>query len=193
MANSDAPFGLRPVSTLTGGDWNGKLVTVSLASSYATDVFVGDPVKIAGSSDSSGRYPSVEQCAAGNNIDYVIVGFEPDFANESLSAMHGAASTARIARAVPVTDMIFEIQEDSDGGALAATDVGSVADIVVGSGSTVTGISGVELDSSTKAIAVSAQLTILGLGLAEDNAIGTNAVWRVRVNESNLTAGSNGV
>lgn len=193
MPNSDAPFGLRPVSTLTGGDYKGKLTQVSLASTYATSVFVGDPVKLAGSSDASGRFPSVEQCAAGNNIDYVIVGFEPDYSTESLNTLYGPASTARTAWAVSVTDMIFEIQEDSVGGALAATDVGSVADIIVAAGSTVTGVSGVELDSNTAATGSSAQLTILGLALGTDNEIGTNAVWRVRVNESNLTAGSDGV
>ena len=58
MANSDAPFGLRPVSTLTGGDYKGKVTTVSLAATYATNVFVGDAVKIAGSADTSGLYPS---------------------------------------------------------------------------------------------------------------------------------------
>ena len=193
MANADAAFGLRPVSTLTGGDWKGKVRTVSLASSYATDVFIGDAVKIAGSADSTGRYPSVEQCAAGNAIDYVIVGFEPDFDNESFNTLYGAASTARTARAVPVTDVIFAIQEDSVGGALAATDVGSVADIVVGSGSTTTGVSGMELDSSTAATGSSAQLTILGLEETVGNEIGTNAVWLVRVNESNLTPASNGI
>lgn len=193
MANSDAPFGLRPVSTLTGGDYKGKVTTVSLAATYATNVFVGDAVKIAGSADASGLYPSVEQCAAGENIDYVIVSFDADFDNEDLNTLYGKASTARTAKAIPVNDIIFAIQEDSDGGALAATDVGSVADIIVGSGSTITGISGVELDSSTAATGASAQLTILGLSPDVDNEIGTNAVWYVRVNESNLTPGSDGI
>lgn len=186
MANADAPFGLRPVSTLTGGDWKGKVETVALLAADGTATFIGDPVKLSGTASADGLYPSVAQCAAGNNIDYVIVGFEPDFDNESFNTQYRLASTLRLARAVPVKDVIFEIQEDSVGGDIAITAVGEACDIIVGSGDTNTGTSGVELDSSNAG--TGDQLVILGLGRDVDNAIGTNAVWRVRVNETNFAA-----
>ena len=193
MANPDAAFGLRPVGSLDGAGWEGKQVQVHIPSSDGTATFIGDPVTLQGSADDTGVYPTVAQTSAGSNIDYVITGFEPDYASEDLQTLYRKASTAKNAWAVPVTDLVFEIQEDSDGGALAKTDVGSVADIIVGSGDTSTGVSGVELDSDTAATGSSAQLTILGLGTQTDNEIGDKAVWRVRVNESNLTVGSNGV
>lgn len=186
MANADAPFGLRPVSTLTGGDWKGKVETVALLAADSTATFVGDPVKLTGTATADGLYPSVAQCATGENIDYVIVGFVPDFDTESLSTNYRPASTLTLARAVPVKDIIFEIQEDSVGGAIAITAVGEACDITVGSGNTTTGISGVELDSSNAG--TGDQLVILGLGRDVNNEIGTNAVWRVRVNETNFAA-----
>ena len=191
MANSDAPFGLRPVSTLTGGDWKGKVETVAILAADSTATFVGDPVVLTGTATADGLYPSVAQATAGGNIDYVIVGFEPDFANESFIPNYRLASTLRLAQAVPVTDMIFEIQEDSVGGSIAITAVGEFCDLIIGSGSTVTGVSGVELDSSNAGTGDGVRL--LGLARGADNELGTNAVWRVAVNESNLFAAGTGV
>lgn len=186
MANADAPFGLRPVSTLTGGSWEGKVETVAILAADGTATFVGDPVKLTGTASADGKYPSVAQCAAGDPIDYVIVGFEPDFANESFIPNYRTASTLRLAKAVPVPGIIFEIQEDSVGGSIAITAVGEFCDLIIGAGSTTTGISGVELDSSNAGTGDGVRL--LGISQNADNELGTNAVWRVVVNESNLFA-----
>lgn len=186
MANADNPFGFRPVSTLSGGDWKGKVQTVALLAADGTATFVGDAVAITGTATADGKYPSVAQATAGGKIDYVIVGFEPDFANESFNQIYRSASTLRLARAVPVHDMIFAIQEDSVGGSIAITAVGEFCDIVVGSGSTATGVSAMELDSSNAATGDGVRL--LGIAQNADNELGTNAVWLVTVNESNLFA-----
>ena len=186
MANADNPFGFRPVSTLTGGDWKGLVQTVAILAADSTATFIGDAVKLTGSGTDDGLYPSVAQCAAGNNIDYVIVGFEPDFANESFNQIYRSASTLRLARAVPVQNMIFEIQEDSDGGSIAITAVGEFCDIVVAAGSTATGVSKMELDSSNAG--TGDQVRLLGIGREANNELGTNAIWQVVINESNLYA-----
>lgn len=186
MANADNAFGFRPVRTLTGGDWKGQITTVALLAADATATFIGDAVKLTGTATADGLYPSVAQCAAGNNIDYVIVGFEPDFANESFNSIYRTASTLRLARAVPVQNMVFEIQEDSDASDIAITDVGEFCDIVVGSGSTATGMSAMELDSSNAG--TGDQCRIIGLGKGADNELASNAVWEVTINESNWYA-----
>lgn len=80
---------------------------------------------------------------------------------------------------------MYEIQDDSDGGALTAASVGLNADIVVGTGSTTTGTSAMELDSST-VNTTSAQLRILGLSHRADNEIAANAKWLVMINEHEL-------
>ena len=91
-------------------------------------------------------------------------------------------------------DTIFHVQEDSVGGALAATSVGLGCDLIVAGVDTVTGVSKMELDSS--AATTSGQMKIMRLadvvrnGLR--NEIGVNAVWECVVNENNLADASAG-
>lgn len=188
MANTDSPFGLRPVMMLDGSPYNGHGFRCVFASGDGTATFIGDPVKLAGSSVDG--YPTVAQAAAGDAIFGVVVAMEPD--RTDLEQLHRLASTERQCVVAPAGDVIFEVQEDSVGGALTADQVGQNADIVVGSGDTTYGISAVELDSSGAA-ASSAQLKILGLSQREDNEIGDNAKWLVRVNESELADANAGV
>jgi hypothetical protein len=183
MANVDRPNGLRPVKHLTGAPYNGQANKYYIPSTDGTAVFVGDAVKSAGSADADG-IPTVAQAAAGDAIRGVVVGVIPV---TSSSTIYREASTSRYVLVADSPDILFEIQEDSGGGALAATDVGNNADIVVGSGSTTTGTSGMELDSSTKNT-TSAQLRIVELIQTADNAIGTNAKWLVKINEHELTS-----
>lgn len=193
MANADNPFGFRPVSTITGGDWKGKVTRVAILAADGTATFVGDGVKLSGTASADGTCPSVAQASAGDaaKIDYVIVGFEPDYANEDLKTLYRKASTLRYAQAVPVQGMIFEIQEDSVGSNLAITDVGEFCNITVGSGSTATGISAMELDSSNAG--TGEQCRILGLAPYPNNEIGANAIWRVAINISDFYAAGTGV
>ncbi len=192
MANVDAPFGLRPIATINGGNYKDSIIQVVALDSYAVDLFVGSPVKVVGSSDASGKFQAVELAAAGENIDYIITGFLPDFENESLNTLYGPASTERQILAVPAPYTIFEIQASDT---IAVTDVNSVADITAETGSTISGGSTVELDAATIATGSSAQLMILGVTQARENddISSANANLRVRINESNLAFGSNGV
>jgi hypothetical protein len=157
-----------------------------IPSSVATNAFVGDPVKLAGSADAAG-VPSIALCAATDTITGAIVGFQ-DAASMELG--YGAASTARYALVAHGQDVLFEIQEDSDGGALAADDIGLNAEIVVAAGSTYTRRSGVELDTSTKATTVTLGLRIRGLAQRPDNAIGTNAKVLVSLNDTTESPGT---
>ena len=183
MANIDAPSGLRPVKHLDGSPYNGAFNRYYVPSSDSTAIFVGDAVVSAGSSDADG-VASVAQASAGGNVRGVVVGIEP-ITDES--TIYRAASTERYVYVADSPDLIFEVQEDSVGGDLAAANVGQNADIVVGSGSTAAGRSAMELDSST-ATASAAQLRILGLSPKADNEIGTNAKWLVMINEHELKA-----
>lgn len=193
MANIDAPFGLTPVGTISGTNFRGAELTVTALASYAVDLFVGSPVKIAGSASADGLYGSVELCAAGQAIDYVIVAFRPKFATESFDSAGGAASTDRIIQVIPVFGVIFEIQAS---GATAITDMGSVCDITAESGNATSGQSTVEADSATYVDSTtSAQLRVLSVsGQTGRSDIATdNIVLRVTVNESNFAFGSLGL
>ena len=181
MANVDRVNGLRPVRHLDGSPYNGAANTYFIPASDNTAVFIGDAVKSAGSADADG-VATVAQAAAGEAIRGVVVGVKPVTAE---SPIYREASTARYVMVADAPDLVFEVQEDAVGGALAATDVGNNADLVVGSGSTATGRSGMELDSSTKATST-AQLRIIGFAQRPDNEIGDNAKVLVTINEHEL-------
>jgi len=183
MANRDIPNGLRPVGYLNGATWNGKVNKYYVPATDGTAIFIGDAVKSAGSASADGKYPDVAQAAAGDAIRGVVVGFEVD--PDNINYKYRPASTAMTLLVCDDPDAIFEIQEDSVGGALAVTEVGENADLVVGSGSTTTGLSGMELDSSDHKSAT-AQLRILRLVDRPDNELGTNARWQVLINEHEL-------
>jgi hypothetical protein len=152
MANLDTPFGFKPVKHLLGTPWNGKANVYYVPSSDGTALYIGDAVKSAGAADSTGKYPTVTQAAATDVIRGVIVGFgdnpnvmtNPDYPMRR----YRPVSTAMYVFVVDDPFVIFEIQEDSTGNSITAAMVGLSTDIVVGSGSTTTGKSGMELDSS---------------------------------------------
>ena len=180
MANTDRPFGLRPVKHLDGSPWNGQVSTYYVPASDGTAIYVGDPVKSGGTAGDEGTFvygqhvdgmPTVAVAAAGDTLRGVVVGFSPLQSN--LETLHRAASTARLAYVVDSPDVVFEVQSDEGGAALALVDVGENADILYTAGSAVTGRSAVELDSSTHQT-TTAQLRILGFVQRVDNDPGSN-------------------
>jgi len=85
-----------------------------------------------------------------------------------------------IAEVLDDPNQMFLIQNDGDS---AATNYGLNADVVVGTGSTTTGVSAMELDTSTIATTAALNLKIIGLWDVPNNAVGTNAVVVVKINE----------
>lgn len=185
MANANTPFGLRPVYNSNGSPYNGNSTLCAFASGDTVAAFVGDPVKLTGTAEAGTGIPIVAQCAAADSIHGVIVGFDPD--RSDLTKNYRAASTARYAMVCIDKGIMYVAQEDSVGNNLAVTEVGIATDIVVGTGSTITGASAVQLDSSDTATAAG-QVRIMGLYRSPDNEIGTNAKWLVTINERQLDA-----
>jgi hypothetical protein len=186
MANSDRASGLQPVRMLDGSPYSGNADIFYVPSTLATHVFIGDPVRFAGSADSAG-IASVTLCNATDTITGVVVGFA-DAA--SLVLGYGAASTTRYVLVAHGQDILFEIQEDSDGAALTVAEIGLNAQIIVAAGSTSTRLSGVELDSSSAATTATHGLRIRGLAQRPDNAIGANAKILVSLNDTTETPGT---
>jgi hypothetical protein len=186
MANGDTAFGLMPVRMMDGSPYNGCVDMFYIPASDGTAYFIGDPVKPSGSADAAGVM-GIALCAAGDPILGSVVGFTD---KASMELGYRAASTASYALVAHGQDLLFEIQEDSDGGALAATDIGLNAAIVVAAGSTFTRRSGVELDTSTKNTTATLALRIRGLAQRPDNAIGANAKVLVSLNEAFDTPGT---
>ena len=194
MANVDAPFGLRPVNRDGAAGFSGQLTEYIIEASEATDLFVGDPVNLGGTSVLDlvdGVYkPTVVRATAGtgNYITGVIVAFKP-ITDESLTYKTDATTQ----RTVLVADdpfQLFEIQAD---GSVAVTDVGETADVIfTHAGSTATGLSGAEL--KTADIGTGSQLVIEGVRDQDRGDLSSaNPVLRVRISEHQKLNTSTGV
>jgi len=206
MANVDSPFGLKPVRHLLGLPVNMAVVPCYIASTYATALFIGDPViKVAGGSNTAfetapgagafniGTMPNIEKATAGdaNRISGVIVGFAADPAN--LDRNYNPASTERIAFVNMDPFTVYEIQAD---GAIPAASIGLNAVLIyTHSGSTTTGLSGVELDTTSDVPAADAsnQLLILRAVNRDDNDTTlTHAKVEVLINQHTENQGTVG-
>jgi hypothetical protein len=183
MANPDIVRGLVPVAYVGGGVYTGAFREYSVAAGNAVAIFVGDPVTTAGVGTAqtiNGKVMlDVVQAATGDIITGVVVGVQPV---TEASLPYRVASTQRVLYVADDPNLIFEIQEVSGGTALTANDLGMNADFVVGSGSTTTGLSGVELNNATEATTNTLDLKLIGFKNAPDNAIGEHAKWLVRLN-----------
>ena len=207
MANADTPFGLRPVEINGAVCYNAKVTPYYVASTYATALFIGDPViKVAGGSNASrvevpgagsfeiGTAASVEKATAGdgNAITGVIVGFAAD--PDDLSLQYRPASTERVAYVADDPNQLFEIQAD---GAIPAASIGLNAVLIfTHAGSTITGLSGVELDTTSDAPAADAsnQLTILrAVNRVDNDTTLTHAKVIVRINNHTEAHGVIGI
>ncbi len=176
MANKDAAAGFRFVKTLRGGD--PIVETCFIPSSDETATFKGDLVRVAGSAGGALNARTVKQSAAseGGHLG-VVVGFdqvrEVSDSNFSLYRTHRPADVAMYCSVVTDPMAVFAIQCDDVGSTLAAADIGLNADVIVGTGSAVTGASAMELDTSTKATTATLPLKIVGFVNRPDNEAGT--------------------
>lgn len=175
MANVDGAFGLALHQDISKAEPELCIIP----STDGTATFIGDPVKTAGSSAKLGGGPNVRtvaQCAATNPIYGVVVGFLPHWVatGMDLGVRHRKASTAMYCLVKPANHLdIYRIQADDDGATLDAADIGLNADFIVGSGDATTGMSAVELDTSTKNTTATLSLKIIGVVDRPDNALGT--------------------
>jgi len=196
MANANTPFGLRPVKHQDGSPYNGQVNVYSIAASYATALYIGDPVISSGTADTNG-VPGIAIYGGTGAIRGVIVGlgkYEGLIANPSnLDITYRPASDPAVwyALVADAPDLIFEVQEHSNGTALAAAQVG--LNTVLNSGTGNGYVSGWELSSATDATpATTATLAFRLLGLARrpDNAFGAYAKWLVSANVHELAHGT---
>lgn len=179
MANTSRPNGFRFVGMADGASPNGAINMYLCPSADGTAIFVGDAVKSGGTAGAAGVFvngqdmegiPTIAQAAATDVLRGVVVGFLP--LQSDLTVLHRVASTNRVALVCDAPNALFEAQEDGLGAALVAADIGENVDLIVNAGSTVTGQSGMLLDSSTHAT-TSAQFRIMGLLKRVDNVLGT--------------------
>jgi len=202
MANPDARFGFKPVRHLNGSPWNGATQRCYISASYGTALFVGDPVLIDPTNTNRAtavRCPTVIQSAMTTGIFAfgVITSFEAN--PDNLTRIYSPASTAGYCNVCVAPDVIYHIRDDG-GAALTKADIGANAvGINTHGGSTVTGLSGFELDAGTTTGPGEDDgypLYIIGVADVEDNefdgSTSTRIIWEVTLNMHHLRATGDG-
>lgn len=173
MANADSPNGFKPVGTLSGSPWQGA---IRKCYSDADNLFMGDIVikNAAGTAGygTGGAYVAVDRSTNGaTDIPLgVVVGWEPN--PSSLSALYHTASTQYAVYVCTSPDVILEAQGDGAGTVAVAADVGLNYDYVIAAGSTTTGLSNMEIDSSSGVTTAATPLKLLGIVDSPDNTAG---------------------
>jgi hypothetical protein len=192
MANVDAPNGLWPRRYLNGAAWTGKCGRYYIPSTDSDgDYGLGDLVKLAGSADADGVASVTGNVSTGDAVIGVIIAVEPVTAD---SLVYRADDTERYVLVADDPQLLFSVQEDSVGGALAATDVSSTC-LLTGFATpdTTTGYSTLELDSSNVGQTATDDVVLYGLDRNPRNAFGVNARWLVRLNNHQLVDAFAGV
>jgi len=180
MANVDKPFGLRPLGNLsaTGGQ---KQYGYEIADNQSGAIYQGDLVTVY-----DGYLvkfaPATHSAAVGvfNGCNYIDPSSgKPTWKNYYPGSVN-ITSGKIIADVIDDPSQLFIIQVDES---VAQANIGMNADVVGTGGSTTTGVSSMELDSSTIAKTAALNLKIVGLWDVPNNAFGTNAVVVVKINE----------
>ena len=194
MANANRPSGFTPVQYLNGSTWSGQARLYSIAAAYATALYIGDPVISSGTADVNG-VPGIVLGAATGALRGVIVGLgsseglPANIINPNVAYRPAAAQTTDWY--AMVVDVIFAIQEESNGTAIAATQIGLNTIPVIGTGNGF--ISGWLLSSSTgatPATTATLQLRLMGLVRTSDNGFGAYAKHLVKINVHELGTGT---
>jgi hypothetical protein len=196
MANTNRPAGFVPHSYLNGAPWNGQARLYSIAASYGTALYIGDPVISSGTADANG-IPGIALGAGSGALRGVIVGLgkgRTAMVNPSnLDITYRPASDPSVWYAMVVDDpnVLFEIQEESNGTALAATEIGLNQISLLGAGNGF--VSGWQVRSATgatPATTATLQLRLMGLVQRPGNEFGAYAKHLVQINVHELAHGT---
>jgi hypothetical protein len=180
MANADKAFGLRPLGNLSASG-SQKQYGYEIADNQSGAIFQGDLVTLKDGYILQFN-PASHTAAVGvfNGCFYT----DPTTGKPTFSNYYpGSVNITQGKITADVLDdpsQLFIIQNDE---ASAVANYGKNGDIVVGTGNTTTGMSANELDTSTIATTAALNLKVIGLWDVPGNAVGTNAVVVVKINE----------
>ena len=200
MANISRPAGLVPLEYIDGSPWTGKGRMFVILSTDPNAYAPGDPVTLSGSGDANGvAGVTLATVGDGNKVLGAILGFGgkvyggPGAIPGQLESTIIPATKTQ-AYYVLVSDdpaIVYSIQEDSSGTALTQLDIGVNINLKAGTNN---GYSSTwQFDNSSGGTGATKQLTLMGLVQTSDNAFGTAAKWKVRINNHNYSAGQIGV
>ena len=186
MANVDSPFGLRPIGNTVGSS-DFQMTEYLIPDNEGTSIFQGDPVEI---DDNNAGFIAVQE--ATTNVDNIgvfngcLIDSDPSTGKPKFSNFYSQTNITQGKIKAFVFDNPYQrflIQGDS-ATAAAAADIGKVADTVAThSGSTTTGISGLELDVSDLETTDGQLKAIAFTGDPQNNELAIHANYVVQFNE----------
>ena len=181
MANIDQAFGLRPIAKVGSAPGGTTGTTKYRITSGAGAMFTGDIVKQANDG-------SVVQGTAGDAARGVFMGCfytdpstsKPRFNN---TFPNGTAASDAIAFVADDPDQLFIAQQDSVSAYAVVADLNLNANLVVGSGNTTTGISGMEIDSDSKNTTATLNVKLIDFyDTPSNDATAINSILVVKIN-----------
>jgi hypothetical protein len=180
MANVDKAFGLRPLGNLSASG-SQKQYGYQIADNQSGAIFQGDLVTL-----KDGYIlqfdPATHTAAVGvfNGCNYIdpTTG-KPTWKNFYPGSINITQGTIN-ADVIDDPNQLFIIQNDETS---QISNYGKNADVTVGTGNTTTGMSAMELDTSTIATTAALNLKIIGLYNVPGNTVGEFAVVVVKINE----------
>jgi hypothetical protein len=184
-----------PEAYASGAPYNGAFQTYYVPPSYGTALFIGDPVIVVDNSADANGVPAVNKATLGSS-NFITGAFIGIVNNAGLlvtpvlqsSPVYLPASVGGYIAVADDPNLLFKVQEDSNGGALAAGAASRNINLSAGSGgSTYSGFSSVQLQSSSLATTNTLQMRILRAYQSVDNAIGNYAKWLCRINLHSIT------
>jgi hypothetical protein len=184
MANSNNPFGMRPLGNLsaTGAQ---KQYSYLIKEDYATNIFQGDLVRLVGGYIQ--RLGGATQAAVGvfNGCFYddPVTG-KPTWSNKYIA---NAAFTKDIqVEVIDDPSQLFLIQADSQ--AIVQADIGENVGVAYGTGNVTTGLSGMTTSGAPDTTAGNT-LKIVGLFAEPGNELGAYAKLVVKINNHSYSSG----
>jgi hypothetical protein len=184
MASVSRINGFRPVKTLSGAPYSGKANLYFMAAANSDVVMVGDAVKIAGDARAASGAPSVARCGATDIPVGVVVGIlfsgvgnevtNVPAVSDLNTPVYRRASTDRYVLVADDPLLVYEVQyaATSVAAATITANVGLNGQFTTTAGSTVSGSSGMQLDSTGLATTATLPLKIVGFPARPDNVPG---------------------
>jgi len=180
MASVSRINGFRPVKTINGGPYNGQANLYFVPSSDSTVIMVGDAVKLAGDARAATGAPTVTRAGATDAPVGIVVGIlftgvgdltNMPPVNDLNTPVYRRASTDRYLLVCDDPSVVYEVQYagTSVSAATITANVGQNGQFTTTAGSTASGSSGMQLDSSGLATTATLPLKIVGFPNRPDN------------------------
>ena len=188
MANVDAAFGFRPVGKVGSGVNNGGTTLNTIVDNYATSIFKGDHVMQSGGYVIAGTASGSTNLGVFNGCFYIDpTSKKPTWSNyysQVNVTASGSISGSTNIDAYIYDDPYYLFEAQCDG-TIAKTDIGKNTDTILGTSSTVNGLSVTEIDSGSEATTAARQVKIIGITKdpENDDASSANANWHIMWNE----------